>query len=129
MIFGLWNYGTLLLDIDNSDRPEVRTTLVLKELARLKVNITILRETRLRGKKKLEETVLWCFFRKYNGEEERIIVVGFAIKTCFIHDHNLKSMNDLWLFVYLFIKRITFFSTYTPTLAADEEAKINLSKN
>ena len=50
----LWNIRTLL-EWDDSDRPQKRTALIADELARYKINIAALSETRLAGEGELTE--------------------------------------------------------------------------
>lgn len=54
----------ILLDNTKADRPERRTALVARELARYNVDIAALRETRLADKGQLTETdggyTFWC---------------------------------------------------------------------
>ena len=54
-IFGTWNVRTLL-DNAQANRPERRTALVGRELARYKVDIAALSETRLAEEGQLKET-------------------------------------------------------------------------
>ena len=57
MTFGAWNVRTLLdLSIINPDRPERRTALVTKELARFNIDIAALSETRFSWKKSVPGT-------------------------------------------------------------------------
>ena len=46
LLVGAWNVRTLL-DTDNTARPERRTALIAKELARYRIDIAALSETRL----------------------------------------------------------------------------------
>ena len=80
-----WNVRTLL-DNTRADRPERRTALVARELARYKVNIAALSETRFADKGQLTETGggYTFFWSGRSTEERREAGVGFSIKTTHI---------------------------------------------
>ena len=75
MSVATWNVQTLL-DLEMSSKPERRTALVAKELARYRVDIAALSETRLSGEDQLtEKGAGYTFFgkvslrvREENGE-------------------------------------------------------------
>ena len=72
-----------LLDNTKADRPERRTALVAKKLARYNVDIAALSETRFAGKGQLTErgggyTFFWS---GRSSTERREAGVGFAIKS------------------------------------------------
>ena len=74
-----WNVRTLL-DRENTNIPERRTSLVAMELAKYNINIAVLSETRFHASgslNDLEYTFYWS--GKLNGER-REAGVGFAIK-------------------------------------------------
>ena len=72
-----------MLDNARADRPERRTALVAKELARYNIDIAALSETRRAEKGELTEpgggyTFFWS---GRNTDERREAGVGFAMKT------------------------------------------------
>ncbi|BHF78563.1 hypothetical protein SprV_0602167600 [Sparganum proliferum] len=75
-----WNVRSLL-DNPRSDRPERRTALVARELARYKVDIAALSETRFSEQGQLEEVGdgYTFFWSGRPGAERRDAGVGFAI--------------------------------------------------
>ena len=80
-IFGTWNVRTLL-DNAQANRPERRTALVGRELARYKVDIAALSETRLAEEGQLKETGAgFTFFWSGRAKDDRREAgVGFAVK-------------------------------------------------
>ena len=79
MTIAQWNIGTLL-DMEDTDRPERRTSLVAMELGQYNNDIAVLSEIRFRassGLNNLEYTFYWS--GKPNGER-REAGVGIAIK-------------------------------------------------
>ena len=91
--FGSWNVQTLV-DNTKSDRPERITALLAKELARYKVDIAALSETRLADKGKMTEcsggyTFSWSGRSATDRQEAG---VEFAIKSNFLR---LKSRKGL----------------------------------
>ena len=85
MNLAAWNVRTLM-DKDDSDRPERRTALIAKELARYNIDIAALSETRLAGKGELCErgTGYTLFWSGRKPEERRKAEVGFAVKTALV---------------------------------------------
>ena len=81
IIFGAWNVRSLL-DNPRSIRPERRTALIARELARFKVDIAALSETRFSGEGSMEEVGAgYTFF--YVGRPaavRREAGVAFAIR-------------------------------------------------
>ena len=77
-----WNVRTLL-DRDDVDRPQRRTALIAEELARYKIDIAALSETRLAEEGELcERGAGYTFFWIGRGPEERREAgVGFAVKS------------------------------------------------
>ncbi len=71
-----------MMDRDKNDRPQRRTALIAKELARYNIDIAALSETSLAGEESLSESASgYDFFRKGKAEtENRPHGVGFAIK-------------------------------------------------
>ena len=82
LLVGAWNVRTLL-DRDNTARPERRKALIAKELARYRIDIAPLSETRLADEGMRKEdgggyTFFWC---GKPAAEDRLHGVGFAIRT------------------------------------------------
>nr|VZI35622.1 unnamed protein product [Spirometra erinaceieuropaei] len=117
-----WNVRSLL-DNPRSNRPERRTALVARELARYKVDIAALRETRFSEQGQLEEVGAgYTFF--WSGRprtERRDAGVAFAIRNdivgrlpCLpqgINDRLMSLRQPLWGG-----KFATIISAYAPTM-------------
>ena len=69
-----------LLDREEGDRPEIRTTLVAMEHAKYNINIAALCETRFSESGSLNDMEYSCFWSGKPEEERREAGVGFAIK-------------------------------------------------
>lgn len=131
MTFGAWNVRTLLdLSTINPDRPERRTALVTKELARFSIDIAALSEARFSAEGKTEEvgsgyTIFW------KGREEgerRLQGVGFVIKTTLVRMHQLTptAISERLMALRVPLPQnnfITVLSAYAPTLDVDEDVK------
>ena len=124
---GTWNVRTLL-DLDSSKHPERRTAIVAKELARYRIDIAALSETRLSEEDQLTESGAgYTFFwkGKPNGER-RVGGVGFAIRselTNHLEQPHSFSERIMRLRVPLPSKRfVTILSVYAPTLDSSEES-------
>ncbi|TWW56350.1 hypothetical protein D4764_08G0003370 [Takifugu flavidus] len=129
LIFGSWNIRTLL-DRDTTERPQRRTALIAKELARYRIDIAALSETRF-----AEEGLIcepdggYTFFWKGKAEnEDRIHGVGFAIRSTL-----LRLMSDLPTGINERLMKLRFrisksrhatvISAYAPTLTSSDEDK------
>ncbi|VDM01365.1 unnamed protein product [Schistocephalus solidus] len=119
-------------EINPSDRPERRTALVARELARYKVDIAPLSETRFSEQGQLEEvgagyTFFWCSRPK---AERRDAGVAFAIRNdivgclpCLPQDINYRLMS-----LHLRLrgdKFATIISTYAPPMTSSNAVKDN----
>ena len=129
MHLGSWNVRTLL-DRDTADRPQRRTALIASELARYKIDIAALSETRLDGEGELcERGTGYTFFWSGRGAEERREAgVGFAMKTTLARKlvDKPKGVNDRLMTMRLPLTRgkfATIVSAYAPTLTNPEETK------
>ena len=87
---GALNIRTLM-DTANSDRPERRSALVCRELARFNIDVAALSETRLADEGNIQETAAeyTIFWIGKTTDEPRIHGVGFAIKTRLVEQFNL----------------------------------------
>ena len=123
-----WNVRTLL-DRNEVSRPERRTALVAKELARYHIDIAALSETRLSGEDHIMEVGSgYTFFWKGRPEgEKREGGVGFAIKSDLVkHLEHPIGVSDRIMTVRLPLphnRYMTIVSVYAPTLASSEESK------
>lgn len=125
-----WNVRTLLDLKDNINRPERRTALITHELARLKIDVAALSETRLSGEGNINETCTGytVFWKGKEDGEHRIHGVGFAVRTSLVKEHHLApiAINErlMTLRIPLFRDRyLTLISSYAPTLNDDEDSK------
>ena len=122
---------TLLSDTRTSAlRPERRTALVSRELARLDIDIASLSETRLADEGQLEEVGggYTFFWRGVEEGENRVAGVGFAIKTDLV-----KQLEELPTGISKrvitmrlpleFDRFATVISVYAPTLKSDDVDK------
>ena len=123
LLAGAWNVRTLL-DRDSTVRPERRTALIAKELARYRIGIAALSETRLNHEGILKEdgggyTFIW---RGKPEAEDRLHGVGFAIRTSlmkFIPSLHVGINERLVKLRHPLTKscHITIISANAPTLA------------
>ena len=132
LIIGSWNVRTLM-DNPKADRPERRTALVARELARYHVDIAALSETRRTNEGQLtEDSGGYCFFLSGRTSEERLEAgVGFAITS-----HLVSKLASLPRGLYdplmvmqlqLTIKqKATLISAYAPTVTNPEEVNDQL---
>ena len=126
--FGAWNVRTLL-DRKKSNRPERRTALVAKELARYNIDIAALSETRLADEGQCTETAGYTFYWIGKGaNEKREYGVGFAIKSNLVQklDGPPKGINERMMTVRLPLTKkrfVTIISVYAPTMTNPDESK------
>lgn len=118
------------MDRSDVDRPERRTALIGKELARCHVDIAALSETRRANEGKVEEAgSKYTFFWKGKPEEDqRIHGVGFAIKTKLVNSLNLTPVNIHERLMYIrvplkYLNYMTIISAYAPTLDSTDDVK------
>lgn len=128
MKIGCWNIRTLL-DLDRAERPERRTAIVARELARLDLDIVALSETRLSDEGSLRENGGYTFFWKgCPSGQPRLRGVGFAIKNALVAQLNELpiGVNERLMTLRVQIEgntSVTFVSAYAPTLDANEQTK------
>ncbi|XP_063598196.1 craniofacial development protein 2-like [Penaeus indicus] len=118
------------MDRAEADRPERRTALIARELARYKVQIAALSESRLAEEGQLTEvhagyTFFWIGHRQ---DERREAGVGFAIKTNLVNKlaSPPKGVNDRLMTVRLPLcgkRHATLVSAYAPTMTNTDEVK------
>ena len=118
------------MDNTGTDRPERRTALVGRELARYGIDIAALSETRLANSGQIvENRAGYTFFWSGRGENERREAgVGFAIKSHLVS--KLASLptaiNDRLMTLKLPLvgkKQATFVSVYAPTMTNPDDIK------
>nr|VZI05636.1 unnamed protein product [Spirometra erinaceieuropaei] len=122
-----WNVRSLL-DNPRSNRPERRTALVARELARYKVDIAALSETRFSEQGQLEEVgVGYTFF--WSGRprpERRDADVAFAIRTDIVGRLPClpQGINDRLMSLRLSLRRggkfATIIGAYAPPMTSPD---------
>ena len=129
LTIGAWNVRTLQ-DRSSANRPERRTALVAREIARYNLHIVALSETRFSDEGQLtEKSAGYTFFWSGRKEEERREAgVGFAIKSSLVNklDSPPKGINDRLMTVRLPLtekKFVTLISAYAPTMTNPDETK------
>ena len=118
------------MDNAQADRPERRTALIARELARYNIDIAALSETRLAEEGQLTEigsgyTFFWSGCAK---EEQQEAGVGFAIKNTLVNKLPSlpKGVNDRLISLQLSLprnKQATIISCYAPTMTNPDEIK------
>jgi hypothetical protein len=124
-----WNVRTLL-DNPTADRPERRTALLCRELARYRIDIAALSETRFSEEGQLTErgadyTIFW---RGRPAGERREAGVGFAVKNDLVKklDSLPRGLNDRIMTLRLPTvsnKAVTIISVYAPTMTNPDDVK------
>ncbi|BHF85325.1 hypothetical protein SprV_1002848800 [Sparganum proliferum] len=125
-----WNVRSLL-DNPRSNRPERRTALVARELARYKVDIAALSETRFSEQGQLEEVGAgYTFFRSgRHNTERRDAGVAFAIRNDIVGRLPClpQGINDRLMSLRLPLRRggkfATIISAYAPPLTSPMAAR------
>ncbi|KAF7252753.1 Craniofacial development protein 2 [Varanus komodoensis] len=129
LTIGTWNV-CMLQDNPSVDRPERRTALVFRELARFNIDIAALCETRLANEGQLTETgggytFFWC---GCSSDERRESGVGFAVKNHLVPilARLPKGVNDRLMTLHLPLlrgKQAALISAYAPTMVNPDEVK------
>ena len=119
-----------LLDKAQANRPERRTALVGRALARYKVNIAALGETRLAKEGQVKETGAdFTFFRDGRAKDNcREDGVGFAVRNELVNKLNSlpQSINDRIMTMQLTLtgkKHATIISAFAPTMTNPDDIK------
>nr|VZI30995.1 unnamed protein product [Spirometra erinaceieuropaei] len=125
-----WNVRTLL-DNPRSNRPERRTALVARELARYKVDIAALSKTRFSEQGQLEEAGAgYTFF--WNGRpraEQRDAGIAFAIRNDIVGRLPClpQGINDRLMSLRLPLRRggksATIISAYAPPMTSSDAVR------
>ena len=129
MQFGAWNVRTLM-DTENRNRPQRMTAIVAHELARYKIDIAALSETRLADTGVLTESGAgYTFFWSGKAANDvREAGVGFAVRTAIVPKLETlpKGFGDRLMTLRLPLAHntyLTLISAYAPTMVYSEEAK------
>ena len=119
-----------LIDVQDSDRPHRRTALITRELARYKIDIAAISETRLVDAGSLEETGSnhTVFWRELSAKELGIHGVGFIVRTSLLRQLNCQptGINErlmTWRIALNGGKHATLVAVYVPTLNSEEPVK------
>ena len=123
-------YVQTLMGNPKADRPERRTAMVARELARYHVDIAALSETRIANEGQLtEDGGGYCFFWSgRTSEERREAGVGFAIRSHLVSKlaSLSRGLNDRLMVMQLQLtnkQTATLISAYAPTMVNPEEIK------
>ena len=118
------------MDSAQADRPERRTALIGRELARYKLDIVALSETRLADEGQIAEVGAGYtfFWSGRSADERRESGVGFAIQSKLVNKLTSlpKGINDRLMMLCLPLpgkKQATVISAYAPTMSNPEEIK------
>uniref|UniRef100_A0A0B7BSR0 Reverse transcriptase domain-containing protein n=3 Tax=Arion vulgaris TaxID=1028688 RepID=A0A0B7BSR0_9EUPU len=129
LTIGAWNVRTLL-DNNKAERPERRTALVARELARYDIDIAALSETRLPDEGQLSEVGggYTFFWSGRANTERRESGVGFAVKSHLVRGLTRlpKGVSDRVMTLQISLgekKSATLLSVYAPTMTNPSEIK------
>ena len=118
------------MDNPKADRPERKTALVARELARYHVDIADLSETRRANEGQLtEDGGGYCFFWSgRTSEDRREAGVGFAIRSHLVSKLASlpRGLNDRLMVMQLQLtnkQKATLISAYAPSMTDPEEVK------
>ena len=118
------------MDRVGTDRPERRTALVAKELARYNIDIAALSETRFADEGQLTETGsgYTFFWIGRPADQPRMAGVGFAIRNSMLPklESLPKGVNDRLMTIRIKLRGnryLTLVSVYAPTLTNDDLTK------
>ncbi|KAG7304556.1 hypothetical protein JYU34_011506 [Plutella xylostella] len=131
--FASWNVRTMLLGISNStpsstdDIPELRkTTIIDRELLRLRVDVAALQETRLLDEGSLREDNYTFFWKGKDDGERREHGVGFAVHNSLLRCTETPICVSERIMVLRLMSEsgpISLVSAYAPTLKASDDVK------
>lgn len=126
MQFGAWNVRTLM-DTKNSNRPQRMTAIVAHELARYKIDIAALSETRLADTGALTEAGAgYTFFWSGKAADDaREAGVGFAVRSTIVPKLQTlpKGFGDRLMTMRLPLAcntHLTIISAYASTMTFSE---------
>lgn len=133
--FATWNVRTMLPGTENvtaksaDEIPELRkTTIIDRELLRLRIDVAALQETRLLDEGSLREDNYTFFWKGKKDGERREHGVGFAVRNCLlgcIETPSCISERIMVLRLKSATGPVTLISAYAPTLNADTDVKDN----
>ena len=124
---GSWNVRTLL-DREGSNRPERRSALVARELAKYNIDIAALSETRFSDTGSMVDLGYTFFWSGRPEGEKREAGVAFAVNNELlpIMTETPKSINDRIMTMRLPLRKnnhVTLLSVYAPTMTNSDEIK------
>ncbi|BHF82882.1 hypothetical protein SprV_0802602100 [Sparganum proliferum] len=118
------------LKIPRSNRPQRRTALVVRELARYKVDIAALNETRFSKQGQLQDVGADCtfFWSDCSKAEQRDASVAFSIRNDIVGRLSCQpqSTNDRLMSLCLYLrgcKFATIISAYAPPMTSPDAAR------
>ena len=120
--------------LDRDDSMVRRSAIVAKELARLKIDVAPLQETRLEGRGSLRERTHTFFWSGVKEGEIRQAGVAFAIDNCLVEHMTEapKHVSERIMTIRLPLKKdrfMTIICVYAPTMPYPDEIKEEFFQN